>query len=202
VTIWSIGKGSIREERSARRGGSAERTEQPSPEESIGQAFQFGLAVIGTLTFAALILLYVLLAYTDDLGVVQSLSLQVLIPFAFTFQLIGLSILVFSLLFFVSSIIVRTHAMASGKLVTWGPFRLVRHPSYFSYILMFIGLFLLWPNLLTVICLVGIPGYFGVASEEESSLASQFGAEYREYQKRTGRLFPKLRRRKPERSKH
>jgi protein-S-isoprenylcysteine O-methyltransferase Ste14 len=78
------------------------------------------------------------------------------------------------------------------KLVTWGPYRYVRHPSYTGYFLMFIGLFLVWFNLLAAIPLVGIPGYVMISRREEEMLVLRFGNDYSEYQRKTGRFLPKL----------
>lgn len=79
------------------------------------------------------------------------------------------------------------------KLVTSGPYRYLRHPSYLAYFLMFFGLFFILLNPIALIPLVAIPGYVCVAICEEQLLASRFGEEYTEYQKRTGRFLPKVR---------
>jgi protein-S-isoprenylcysteine O-methyltransferase Ste14 len=78
------------------------------------------------------------------------------------------------------------------KLVTWGPYRFVRHPSYLAYFLLFTGLLVMWPNLLTFVPLVAIPGYIRATDKEERLLEAHFGNEYKEYQRRTGRFFPRL----------
>jgi len=58
--------------------------------------------------------------------------------------------------------------------------------------LSFVGLFLMIPSFVTILLLVGLPGYHLVTFPEESMLISQFGDEYREYVAQTGRLFPKF----------
>lgn len=78
------------------------------------------------------------------------------------------------------------------KLITSGPYRYVRHPSYTGYFLMFIGLFLVWFNLLAAIPLLGIPGYVKISYGEEEMLVLRFGDAYAEYQKKAGRFLPKL----------
>jgi len=86
-------------------------------------------------------------------------------------------------------------AMAeTHKLVMKGPYSRIRHPSYLSYVLSFIGLVLMIPSALTVILLVGIPGYYMAAVREEQLLISHFGDGYRNYMMKTGRFMPKLRR--------
>jgi methanethiol S-methyltransferase len=76
------------------------------------------------------------------------------------------------------------------KLVTCGPYRYIRHPSYTSYFLMFLGLFLVWFNLLALILFLGIPGYVRVSQREERMLVLRFGEAYVDYQKKTDRFLP------------
>jgi protein-S-isoprenylcysteine O-methyltransferase Ste14 len=80
-------------------------------------------------------------------------------------------------------------------LVKNGPYSRVRHPSYTSYILSFLGLLLMIPSVTTALLLVGIPGYYTVAMVEERHLVQHFGKAYEEYMGETGRFFPVLRRR-------
>lgn len=79
------------------------------------------------------------------------------------------------------------------RLVTWGPYAYVRHPSYVAYFLMFAGLFLLWPGVFTVLPWVGIPGYIRATFEEEKLLVQRFGADYVEYKRKAGRFLPRFR---------
>lgn len=80
------------------------------------------------------------------------------------------------------------------KLIMKGPYSRIRHPSYLSYVLSFIGLVLMIPSVLTVMLLVGIPGYYTAAVREEQLLISHFGNDYQNYMMKTGRFMPKLRR--------
>jgi protein-S-isoprenylcysteine O-methyltransferase len=99
------------------------------------------------------------------------------------------------------SVIVRGRYAISWKmpedhvLVTWGPYGFVRHPSYLSYFIMFIGLFLLWMNLFAAIPLIAIPGYVRITDKEEEMLVERFGELYLQYQKRVNKFFPRLKRR-------
>jgi len=79
-------------------------------------------------------------------------------------------------------------------LVTKGIYRRIRHPMYLSFFMWAIGQALLIDN-----WLAGPLGLLSFAMiywfrvpREERQLLSQFGAEYETYQKRTGRLLPKL----------
>lgn len=79
------------------------------------------------------------------------------------------------------------------KLIMKGPYSRIRHPSYLSYFLSFIGLVLMIPSVLTILLFVGIPGYYRAAVQEEPLLISLFGNDYRNYMMKTGRFIPKLR---------
>ncbi|MDF1538830.1 MAG: isoprenylcysteine carboxylmethyltransferase family protein [Candidatus Thorarchaeota archaeon] len=78
------------------------------------------------------------------------------------------------------------------RLITKGPYSRVRHPSYTSYFICFIGLFFLLPSLISVFLFVGFWGYNRIAVAEEENLLQHFGGAYSEYVKRTGRFLPGL----------
>ncbi|OLS27908.1 MAG: hypothetical protein ThorAB25_19680, partial [Candidatus Thorarchaeota archaeon AB_25] len=81
------------------------------------------------------------------------------------------------------------------KLVTTGPYARIRHPMYTYFTIMAISTALISANLFV--------GVFGIAAwtllyivridDEEDMLLEEFGEDYSEYMKRTGRLIPKLR---------
>ena len=78
------------------------------------------------------------------------------------------------------------------QLVSHGPYRLIRHPSYLGSLITFVGCAVLleaWLGL--VICLVAMMvAYFFRIAAEERLLVSIFGDQYTEYQTRTWRLLP------------
>ena len=78
------------------------------------------------------------------------------------------------------------------NLSTRGAYSVIRHPQYVSYSLFFIGLPLVLLNILLLVCVVGIYGYYILAAVEERILIDRFGQEYREYQKRVGMVIPKF----------
>jgi protein-S-isoprenylcysteine O-methyltransferase Ste14 len=82
-------------------------------------------------------------------------------------------------------------------LKTTGPYSVVRHPLYASLIEIFVGGSLVYANPLSLVLTLGVfvPMMVVRARKEEALLTETFGAEYREYQKTTGMLLPKLRRR-------
>jgi protein-S-isoprenylcysteine O-methyltransferase Ste14 len=156
-----------------------------------------GMAALATFALSLETILYIFLALS---GLANPNS----IPLGFGFELlpyvqsIGLALAVMGYLISIWSVIVRgVYAASWGmkrdhKLITWGPYRYVRHPSYLGYILMFISMPLVWPNLLAFLPIAGIPGYYVVTIREEELLTRRFGTEYIAYQKRTGRLFPRF----------
>ncbi|HXY53605.1 MAG TPA: isoprenylcysteine carboxylmethyltransferase family protein [Nitrospirota bacterium] len=84
----------------------------------------------------------------------------------------------------------------SGKLVTTGPFGIVRHPTYLSHTLMLLGLFLMTGvtalGIVTVVDAIVVNGI--VMPLEEKELLNRFGKEYEEYRhKVSSRFLPPLR---------
>jgi protein-S-isoprenylcysteine O-methyltransferase Ste14 len=80
-----------------------------------------------------------------------------------------------------------------GKLVTHGPFRRVRHPIYLFQIVMLIGICLLLPTALSLVILaIHFVCVVVKSGDEEAHLENVFGAAYRDYKTRSGRLFPKM----------
>ena len=77
------------------------------------------------------------------------------------------------------------------KLITNGPFKIVRHPQYLSQFLMDVGgaaatlSFVLAP-----IVLLQIPFLFMRASLEDKLLEKHFGDSFRNFKKKTGQIFP------------
>lgn len=83
---------------------------------------------------------------------------------------------------------------APKQIVTWGAYKRIRHPFYTSFITALIGALIAAPNILTLISLIyGILILNMTAEKEEKKLStSQYGQEYIEYMKGTGRFFPKI----------
>ncbi len=78
------------------------------------------------------------------------------------------------------------------KQITTGFHRSVRHPFYLSFILISVGIILVTLNLVAVL-LLPAPFLGWSIEEEERGLLQKFGQDYRDYVKRTGKLFPKVR---------
>ncbi len=78
------------------------------------------------------------------------------------------------------------------QLITWGPYRLVRHPMYSSLILFSLGIGLTaadmimavsWAAGIFILCMLRI-------EKEEKLMIETFGNDYLVYKSRTGKLFP------------
>jgi len=79
------------------------------------------------------------------------------------------------------------------KLITSGPYRLVRHPIYVGGILYGLSIPMIANSLYGfVIMLVPIPVVFYRIRFEEKILVSRFGQEYLEYARKTKKLIPYL----------
>jgi protein-S-isoprenylcysteine O-methyltransferase Ste14 len=93
------------------------------------------------------------------------------------------------------------HSLVVSKqnqiLVDTGPYRRMRHPIYTAYLLNHLGGGLLAGNL--VLTLIPVTAYAMLVAirmdTEEDVMRQTFGPAYVEYEKRTGRLFPRVRRR-------
>jgi len=159
--------------------------------------FSIGLAAVGTIVYFLEVLMYLFLVFTSLVSMLRDFHFQ--FPFMFYMQILGLILTSAGYFLFIWSVVVRGKYAFSWemsedqKLVTGGPHRYVRHPSYLGYFLMFFGLLFLWSNLFTLFPLVAIPGYFRVTIDEERLLVQRFDEEYVEYQKKTGRFIPRFR---------
>ena len=80
------------------------------------------------------------------------------------------------------------------RLVSSGPYALIRHPMYTSFLLMGIGQALLLSN--WMVGLAGLAGfailYFLRVDKEERMMLANFGQQYRAYMERTKRIIPFL----------
>ncbi len=78
------------------------------------------------------------------------------------------------------------------RVVTRGPYRLVRHPSYTGVLITFIGLGLAVQSLGGLLVLLGVfsLSYGYRIRVEEKTLLSELGPDYASYMRRTKRLVP------------
>ena len=80
------------------------------------------------------------------------------------------------------------------NLITTGPYRYVRHPMYLGIFIYTLGLMMISLDVLVILLFAfSIWVNYRRIPREEEMLIQEFGHEYLEYIKRSGRLLPKLR---------
>ena len=79
---------------------------------------------------------------------------------------------------------------ADHRLVTSGPFKLIRHPMYVGGMMAEIGALLIYRTWATLLITINVPLLPMRARREEDLLAAHFGAEWEEYRKRVPRWIP------------
>jgi len=84
---------------------------------------------------------------------------------------------------------------ADHKLVTRGPFAILRHPMYLGLIAAALGSLLLYQTWTALAYAVFAPFVLFRARREEQALAAEFGEEWQDYCRRVPAFFPRLRKR-------
>jgi protein-S-isoprenylcysteine O-methyltransferase Ste14 len=131
---------------------------------------------------------YVILIVIGVQHVLVGSYVQLQFPFDSSLQAIGFAMMVFGYI----TVFLSLRALDYDKLVTWGPYRYVRHPQYVGYFIIFAGFFLLLLNPVALAPFLSIPGEVRMATLEEEFLTKKFGGSYVNYQKATGKFLPKL----------
>ena len=148
---------------------------------------------MGTLALFAESLVYVYLGLTGTIKVLGSLFVPTL-----TVQIFGSILYALGAVLHAWSVRVRgMHAVSwamstDHRLIKAPPYSIVRHPSYLGYMLMIVGMTLIWGNAVTLVPWIAIPGYYFVSIYEESMLLEQFGKEYRSYMNEVGAFIPRI----------
>ena len=79
-----------------------------------------------------------------------------------------------------------------GRLITAGPFSVIRHPTYASHSMMYAGVFLITG--VTAVAIITVLDLLVVITIviplEDRELIARFGDEYRDYRKRVPAFFP------------
>lgn len=78
-----------------------------------------------------------------------------------------------------------------ASFVSSGIYQICRHPAYFGFILMYVGIGLLYINLFTALMVaLSILSLYLLATEEEVYLQEKFPDEYPKYKERTSKIVP------------
>lgn len=112
-------------------------------------------------------------------------------------QNVGLFIILSGLVFFISSMITMKNSWRVGidkttktELITNGVYKYSRNPAFVGFDLMFIGLFLTFPNIATFfICIINIFAIHSLILQEEKHLEGMLLEDYVVYRKRTPRYL-------------
>ena len=114
-----------------------------------------------------------------------------------TLNYLGLFVILIGLIFFVSSMITMKNSWRVGidksaktKLITNGLYKYSRNPAFVGFDLMFIGLVLTFPNILTLfLCLANISSIHNLILQEEKHLEVMLQEEYIFYRNNTSRYL-------------
>jgi len=81
-----------------------------------------------------------------------------------------------------------------GSIVTTGPFRIVRHPFYTSYILAWLGSTFLFNSLILWVILIYLIAFYFLSARKEEGviLKSVYSEEYRKYIQNVGMFLPRI----------
>jgi protein-S-isoprenylcysteine O-methyltransferase Ste14 len=156
----------------------------------------------GLITYLLTLVTWIPLAYL--IYSVKNFLLQSKIELPFILNISGITLLVLGLLLHVWTGkllglwgligLPEVYTRLKGKLVTEGPFSVVRHPTYFAHTLIFLGVFLITGvvpvGIITIIDIFLI--HIFIIPLEDKELLNRFGKEYRLYREKVSRFFPRI----------
>jgi protein-S-isoprenylcysteine O-methyltransferase Ste14 len=87
-----------------------------------------------------------------------------------------------------------TQLYAGHRLITSGPYTLMRHPMYVGGALAELGALLIYRNWAALLMALNVPALVVRARHEEEALAAEFGDAWAEYCRRVPAWIPRLRR--------
>lgn len=147
--------------------------------------------LLGMIGFIALV------AYVINPGWVAWAGLS--LPQGLRWTGVGIAILGFALLHWAQVTLANSWSdtprmMKEQTLITIGPYRFIRHPIYSAFLLILGSTLFISSNLLIGLCWAGmtIMEIMSRIGFEETLMLEYFGDQYRQYMKRTGKLFPRL----------
>jgi protein-S-isoprenylcysteine O-methyltransferase Ste14 len=132
----------------------------------------------------AVTLWYLLAGLTGE-NLFVSIFLSFLLPLSNIIVLIGMFLIVFGW---------RKIHGAKNQLVTTGIYGHVRHPQYLGFILITLGMNVLWPTISTLFLWpIIVIVYYRLAKEEDKEMQKRFGEEYQKYKRIVPMFIPHLR---------
>jgi len=141
--------------------------------------------------------LFMVLSFTTNLVICFLDSIEILVS-----KEIGVALLICGSLFFVYVLLyLRSGFFGETKpkldfLITKGPYRFCRHPQYLSFIIMILGIDLMFRSVAGILftLALSIPSVVYRAKIEDGLLRTKFGEEWENYADKVGFLFPRFRR--------
>jgi protein-S-isoprenylcysteine O-methyltransferase Ste14 len=116
------------------------------------------------------------------------------IPLAIRLVLAGLCFLIAVCFVLTSHKIIFEEHRDPPRVIDTGLFSLVRHPSYLSALLIYVGFFFTTLSLSSLLLLICIFLFYDfIARFEEKKLQEAFGEAYTSYKKKTPKWFPRIR---------
>ncbi len=142
--------------------------------------------------------LFMVLSFTINFIVCFFDPIELVVP-----REIGVILLVFGFLFFVYVLLyLRSGFFGETEpkldfLITKGPYRFCRHPQYLSFIIIILGIDLMFrsPIGLVLTFVLSIPSMVYRARIEDNLLRNKFGEEWENYVGEVGFLFPRVHKR-------
>ena len=139
--------------------------------------------------------LFMVLSFTSNLIIGFFDPFEIPVP-----KEIGIAIFICGSLFFVYVLFyLRSGFLGETEpkldfLITEGPYRFCRHPQYLSFIIMVLGIDLMFRSIIgTVFTLIlSIPSAVYRGRIEDELLRKKFGEEWKNYADKVGFLFPKF----------
>jgi len=115
-----------------------------------------------------------------------SIFLGLILPISNIIILMGILLIIFGW---------RKIYRAKGKLVTTGIYRHIRHPQYLGFLLLTLGMNILWITISALLLwhILAIL-YYRLAKEEDKELEERFGEEYLKYKRVVPMLMPRIHR--------
>ncbi len=115
------------------------------------------------------------------------------IPLAIRLVLAGLCFLIAVYIVLTSHKIIFEEHRDPPRVIDTGLFSLVRHPLYFSALLIYVGFFFTTLSLFSLLFFICIFLFYDyIARFEEKKLQEAFGVDYASYKKKTPKWFPRI----------
>lgn len=126
---------------------------------------------------------YLLSALTGE-QLFYSLFMGVIVPISNVIILTGMLLVIFGW---------RKIFRTKNQLVTTGIYSHVRHPQYLGFLLITLGMNVLWVTLSTLLLWPVLAFlYYRLAKEEDNQMEEKFGEEFLEYKSKVPTFIPKL----------